>query len=62
MPLGKLPLIDTPFKSFAVDIFDPIEPRFEKRNHYILTMIDYVTIYQEALALLSIETERKAEA
>ena len=32
MPLGKLPLIDTPFKRFAVDIVGPIEPRSEKRN------------------------------
>ena len=43
VPLGKLPLIDTPFKRVAVDIVGPIEPRSEKRNHYILTMIDYAT-------------------
>ena len=62
VPLGKLPLIDTPFKSVTVDIVGPIEPRFEKRNHYILTMIDYATRYPEAVALPSIETERVAEA
>ena len=27
VPLGKLPLIDTPFKRVAVDIVGPIEPR-----------------------------------
>ena len=62
VPLGKLPLIDTPFKRVAVDIVGPIEPRSEKRNRYILTMIDYATRYPEAVALPSIETERVAEA
>ena len=62
MPLGKLPLIDTPFKRLAVDIVGPIEPRSERRNRYILTMIDYATRYPEAVALPSIETERVAEA
>ena len=60
--LGKLPLITTPFKRVAVDIVGPIEPRSEKRNRYILTMIDYATRYPEAVALPSIETERVAEA
>ena len=62
MPLGKLPLIDTPFKRVAVDIVGPIEPRSEKRNRYILTMIDYATRYPGAVALPSIKTERVAEA
>ena len=62
VPLGKLPLIDTPFKRVAVDTVGPIEPRSEKRNRYILTMIDYATRYLEAVALPSIETERVAEA
>ena len=62
VPLGKKPLIDTPFKCVAVDIVGPIEPRSEKRNRYILTMIDYATRYPEAVALPSMETERVAEA
>ena len=62
VPLGKLLLIDTPFKRIAVDIVCPIEPRSEKRNRYILTMIDYATRYPEAVALPSIETERVSEA
>ena len=62
MPLGKLPLNDTPFKRVAVDIVDPIEPRAEKRYRYILTMIDYAKRYSEAVALPSIETERIAVA
>ena len=54
VPLGKLPLIDTPFKRVTVDIVGPIEPRSEKRNRYILTMIDYATRYPDAVALPSI--------
>ena len=61
VPLGKMPLIDTPFKRVAVDIVGPIEPRSDK-SQYILTMIDYATRYPEAVALPSIETECVAEA
>ena len=43
VPLGKLPLIDTPFKRVAVDIVGPVEPRSERKFRYILTMIDYAT-------------------
>ena len=62
VPLGKMPLIDTPFKRVAVDIVGPIEPRSDKKSRYILTMIDFATRYPEAVALPSIETERVAEA
>ena len=44
VPLGKLPLIDTPFIRIAVDIVGPIEPRSERKSRYVLTMIDYATI------------------
>ena len=62
VPLGKLPLIDTPFKRVVVDIVGPIEPRSDKKSRYILTMIEYATRYPEVVALFSIETERVAEA
>ena len=62
VPLGKLSLIDTPFKRDAVDMVGPIEPRSERKSRYILTMIDYATRYPEAVALPGIETERVAEA
>ncbi|XP_060592414.1 uncharacterized protein LOC132747116 [Ruditapes philippinarum] len=60
--LGKMPLIDTPFKRVAVDIVGPIEPMTDRKNRYILTMVDYATRYPEAIALPSIETVRVAEA
>ena len=62
VPLGKLPLIDTPFKRVSVQLVGPLEPRYDKKSRYILTMINYATRYPEAVALPSIETERVAEA
>ena len=62
IPLGKLPLIDTPFKRVSVQLVRPIEPRSDKQSRYVLTMIDYATRYPEAVALPSIETELVAEA
>ena len=62
VPLGRLPLIDTPFKRVAVDIVGPIEPCSNNRSRYILTMMDCVTCYPEAIALPTIETEHVAEA
>ena len=53
--LGKLPLIDTPFKRVSVNLVGPIEPRSDKKSRYILTMIDYATRYPEAVALPNIE-------
>ena len=62
VPLGRLPLINTPFKHVAVDIVGPIEPRSNNRSRYILTMMYYATRYPEAITLLCIETKRVAEA
>ena len=62
VPLGKMTLIDTPFKRVSVQLVGPSEPRSDKKSRYILTMIDYATRYPEAVALPSIETERVAEA
>ena len=62
VPLGRLLLMDTPFKRVAVDIVGPIETRSNNRSRYILTMMDYATCYPEAIALPSIESERVAEA
>ncbi|XP_060553668.1 uncharacterized protein LOC132714768 [Ruditapes philippinarum] len=61
-PLGQMPLIDVPFKRVAIDLVGPLQPRSDKGNRYILTLIDYATRYAEAAALPSIETERVAEA
>ena len=61
-PLGKMPLMDSPFKRVAVDLIGPIAPVTDRGNRYILTMVDYATRYPEATALKSIEAEIVAEA
>ncbi len=61
MPLLQLPLKDTPFKRVTVDIVGPIQPVTERKNRYVLTLVDYATRYPETVALPSIETERVAK-
>jgi IS30 family transposase len=46
----------------AIDLVGPLQPRSDKGNRYILTLIDYATRYAEAAALPSVKTERVAEA
>ncbi|PIK58927.1 hypothetical protein BSL78_04144 [Apostichopus japonicus] len=62
LPLGTMPLIETPFQRVAIDIVGPIQPKTDRNNRYILTIVDYATRYPEAVALPSIETTRVAEA
>ena len=62
VPLGSMPLIDTPFKRVAVDIVGPIAPPSEAGHRYILTLVDYATRYLEAVPLKKITTEAVAEA
>ncbi len=62
VPLGQMPLIDTPFQRVAVDIIGPLQPATDKGNRYVLTLVDYATRYPEAIALPNIDTERVAEA
>ena len=50
LPLGQMPLIDTPFQRVAVDLVGPINPPTEIGNRYILTLMDYATRYPEAIA------------
>ena len=62
VPLGSMPLIDTPFKSLAADIVGPIAPPSEAGHRYILTLVDYATRYPEAVPLKKITIEAVAEA
>lgn len=57
-----MPFIEIPFEQIAVDIVGPIHPMTERKNRYILTVIDYATRYPEAIPLPHIEAERVAEA
>ena len=62
VPLGSMPLIDTPFNRVAVDIVGPIAPQSKVGHWYILTLVDYATRYPEAVLLKKITTEAIAEA
>lgn len=62
LPIGEMPLIDTPFKRVAIDLVGPIHPPTERGHRYILTVVDYATRYPEAVALKKIETPDVAEA
>ena len=61
-PLGRMPLIDQPFKRVAVDIVSPIRPHSYRGHWYLLTFVDYATRYPEAVPLKSISMEAAAEA
>ena len=45
-----MPVRDTPFKRVAIELAGPLKPRPNNKNKYILTFVDYVTRYPEALA------------
>ena len=62
LPLGKMPIIDTPFSRIAIDLVGPIFPATESGNRFILTVVDYATRYPEAKALKHIDTETVAES
>jgi len=49
-PLGKLPLVETPFSVICVDIVGPISPPSEGFQ-YVLTTIDMCTRFPEAVPL-----------
>lgn len=60
-PLGRLPLIDTPFERVAVDIIGPLSPTSSKGNRYILTLVDFATRYPDAVPLAAIDSATVAE-
>ena len=62
VPLGQMPLINTPFQRVAVDLVGPIDPMTEHKNRYILTIVDYATRYPEAIPLQNIDTVTVAQA
>ena len=62
LPLGKMPLMDTPFVCVAIDLIGPIHPPTDDGHQFILTVVDYATRYPEATPLKKIDTERVAEA
>ena len=62
VPLGSMPLINTPFKRVAVDIVGPVAPVSEAGHRYILTLVDYATRYPEGVLIKKITTQAVDEA
>ena len=62
VPLGKLPVIDTPFKRVSFDLLGPIFPASQRGYRYILTAVDHASRYPEAVSLKNIDTETVAKA
>ena len=61
VPLGEMPLIESPFERIAMDLVGPIKPVSERGHRYILVIIDYATRYPEAIPLKTVEAEVIAE-
>ena len=61
VPLGEMPLIESPFERIAMDLIGPIKPVSERGHRYILVIIDYATRHPEAIPLKTIEAEVIAE-
>ena len=62
VPLQNVSIIDVPFKRVVVDLVGPISPPSDGGHRYILTVVDYVTRYPEAIPLKNINTKTVAEA
>ena len=60
-PLGKLPLVGTPYSVVCVDLVGPLSPPSEG-HRYILTVIDMCTRYPDAIPLKDISSATVAEA
>lgn len=54
--LGTMEVVGTPFTKVAVDIVGPLQMT-DRKNRYILTLVDTATRWPEAIALKSITTE-----
>ena len=61
LPLGKMEMVKTPFEKVAIDIIGPLSET-NKKNNYILTLVDFSTRWPEAVPLKSTKTENVAEA
>ena len=55
VPLGCTPVIDTPFKFLSADIVRPITTPSKSGNRYILSAVDHVTRYPEAVVLKKVD-------
>jgi len=62
VPLGKMTIIDTPFKRAAIDLFGEISQPSSRGHRYILAVVDYATRFLEAVTLKKTTTIAVAKA
>ena len=62
VPLGSVPVVNTPFDKVALDLIGPVKPISALGHRYILTIVDYATRYPEAVPLKNMEAVTVAEA
>ena len=43
VPLGRVPVVDEPFRCVAMDLVGPIQPATDRGHQYILTVMDQAT-------------------
>lgn len=60
-PLGRMPLIDTPFEQVAVDIVGPVTPLYTKGKRYIVTAMDCATWCPDAVTPPAIDSATVAD-
>lgn len=60
-PLQKVPIVSETFEKVGIDLVGPL-PVTDRKNRYILTVVDYATRYVSAKALQNIDTLTVAEA
>ncbi len=58
-PLVPLPIIETPFQRIAMDILGPL-PKSSRGHQYILVILDYATLYPEAIPLRAVTVKTVA--
>ncbi|XP_040064183.1 uncharacterized protein LOC120838367 [Ixodes scapularis] len=60
-PLGRMPIIETPFERVSIDLIGPLSPTSKNENQFILTLVDFATGYPEAVAQPSTDSKTVAE-
>ena len=59
-PLRPLPLVEAPFDRIGMDIIGPLE-RSAHGYRFVLVLIDYATLYPEAILLRNISAKSVAQ-
>ncbi|KAL8567469.1 hypothetical protein ACOMHN_010060 [Nucella lapillus] len=62
VPLGRMPVVDVPFRKIAIDLIGPFKPVSRNGYRYVLTIIDVATQFPEAVPLRNIDSISVAEA